>query len=311
MKEHTMLQVFAVDNNGLIRHVDDVKRGLACDCRCPVCNGPVMAKQGEVKGWHFAHVSGSECHAAGETALHLAAKQLLTEEKGLMVPETSVSTHYQLPDGREGEATVTRPEMWIDFIDVRAEVAFEDFKPDIVGYLADSILFVEIAVSHFVDEGKSEKLERVGVPALEIDLSSLAKEEVNWSTLRESLIDSIEYKRWLLALDKNNLEAEARELAINEALSKPLPVTPRSIGKPPEYRFVINARRLYVREYQFGLTVWFQYDEKVKDEVKKIALNLGGTFRPQYKNWLFPPESKSFLMDQLAELSEVKMEVMN
>jgi hypothetical protein len=107
------------------------------------------------------------------------------------------------------------------------------------------------------------------------------------------------------------LELEAREMAMNDALAKPLPAQSKASGKPPEFRFILNGRRLYVREYPFGLTVWFQYDEKVKDQVKEIARGLGGTFRPQYKNWLFPPESKTFLIEQLSGLSGEGMEVMN
>lgn len=311
MKEHTMLQVFALDNNGVIRHVDEVKRGLACECRCPVCHGAVMAKQGEVKGWHFAHVSGTDCQHAGETALHLAAKQLLINECGLMVPETTVTTSYQLPDGREGSAMVNRPEMWLDLLDVKAEVNFGDIKPDIVGYLADAILFVEIAVSHFIDEEKAQKLEQAGVATLEIDLSHVVRDDTDWDGLRNAVLESIDNKKWIIALGQNSLEAEARELAMNEALAKPMPVQNQSSGKPPEYRFVLNGRRLYVREYPFGLTVWFQYDESVKEQVKSIAKSLGGTFRPQYKNWLFPPESKSFLMEQLAKHSQQEMETMH
>jgi competence protein CoiA len=309
MKEHNMLQVFALDNNGVIRHVDEVKRGLACECRCPVCNGPVMAKQGEIKGWHFAHTSGSDCQHAGETALHLAAKQLLMEEHGLMVPEMTISASYQLPDGRQGEASVTRPEMWLDFIDVKSEVNYGSVKPDIIGYLSDTILFIEIAVSHFVDDDKASKLEKAGVATLEVDLSGLIRDDTNWITLREAILESVDQKRWLIELEKNSLELEAREMAMNDALTKPLPAQSKTSGKPPEFRFILNGRRLYVREYPFGLTVWFQYDEEVKDRVKEIAKGLGGNYRPQYKNWLFPPESKPYLMVQLTHLSQETMEV--
>lgn len=311
MKEHTMLQVFALDNNGVVRHIDEVKRGLACDCHCPVCNAQVMAKQGEVKGWHFAHTSGADCQHAGETALHVAAKQLLINERGLMVPETTVTAHYQLPDGREGDSTLTRPEMWLDFVDVKAEVGFDGIKPDIVGYLSDSIMFIEIAVSHFVDEDKTAKLESHGVATLEIDLSSLETDELDWVALRQAILESVDHKRWILELEKNSLELEAREMAMNDALSKQLPVLSKTSGKPPELRFVLNGRRLYVREYPFGLTVWFQYDEKVKEQVKEIAKGLGGSYRPQYKNWLFPPESKTYLIEQLSGLSMDGVEVTN
>lgn len=35
--------------------VTEVSRGAACDCICPCCKVPLIAKHGEAKRWHFAH----------------------------------------------------------------------------------------------------------------------------------------------------------------------------------------------------------------------------------------------------------------
>lgn len=50
----------AVDTGGNIKFVGDVARGAACDCFCPACKSPVVAKQGSVLTWHFAHEAGQE-----------------------------------------------------------------------------------------------------------------------------------------------------------------------------------------------------------------------------------------------------------
>jgi hypothetical protein len=297
-----MLQVFALDNDEVVRHVDEVERGLACGCRCPVCHQPVMAKQGEIKEWHFAHASGADCLNAGETALHMAAKQILLSERGLTVPEVVLSANYKLPDGREGSATVRRSEAWIDMIDVKSEVRFGNFKPDIVGYFSGSIIFIEIAVSHFVDDEKRSKLADASVATLEINLSAIARDEVSWSTLKEAVIDSVENKHWIIELEKSHLQAEALEMAMSDALSKVLVLKPQASMKPVKHGFVIDGRRLNVTEYPFGLVVWFQFDEKVKNEVKKLAHNLGGRYSPQHRNWLFRTDSKPYLIDALSEL---------
>jgi hypothetical protein len=122
------------------------------------------------------------------------------------------------------------------------------------------------------------------------------------------LFESTERKFWLEELGKNSLELEVKEMAMNNALSQNFPTKQKA--NPPKYRFEIKGKRLYVTEYPFGLAVWFQYDEIIKDQVKTIAKSLGGSYRPQYKSWLFPLESKTFLMDELSEMADNPMEVM-
>jgi hypothetical protein len=97
METRSLLQCFAVDKNGRVRAVEEVARGLACDCVCPTCGEAVVAKQGEIRGWHFAHVSGAECVGAAESALHQAAKQTLVDARGMHVPESHLSHTDQLP----------------------------------------------------------------------------------------------------------------------------------------------------------------------------------------------------------------------
>lgn len=74
MNHNSLLQSFAVNKDGLTVSVDEVSRGLACECFCPACNEAVIARQGSIRSWHFAHTSGFECSEAAETALHKAAK---------------------------------------------------------------------------------------------------------------------------------------------------------------------------------------------------------------------------------------------
>lgn len=56
-----MSQLFAaLDAQGQIRFVGDVARGAACDCFCPACRIPLVARLGAINAWHFAHVAGQE-----------------------------------------------------------------------------------------------------------------------------------------------------------------------------------------------------------------------------------------------------------
>ena len=42
-------------SDGRLLHIDDVPSGLACDCICPGCSRPLVAKKGRLQAHHFAH----------------------------------------------------------------------------------------------------------------------------------------------------------------------------------------------------------------------------------------------------------------
>lgn len=87
----------AVDLSGQIRFVGDVPRGAACGCFCPTCRSPLLAKQGDVNSWHFAHEAGQErpeCLVGSINLLRsLAIERLAAMPGGLVLPpgKTSVS----------------------------------------------------------------------------------------------------------------------------------------------------------------------------------------------------------------------------
>lgn len=67
---------YALNSLGNIVYVDDVAKGLDCDCICPCCKEKLIAKNGGTKKiHHFAHASGVECDGAYESMLHLLAKE--------------------------------------------------------------------------------------------------------------------------------------------------------------------------------------------------------------------------------------------
>lgn len=74
--------------------VDEVQQGLACNCICPSCQTPLVAKKGEVKAWHFAHATradegetSSDCDFSWAVSVRLMMRQLLREGLALELPE--------------------------------------------------------------------------------------------------------------------------------------------------------------------------------------------------------------------------------
>lgn len=306
MENQSLQQLFAVDKEGRIRSVEEVARGLACECTCPSCGASVIARQGAIREWHFAHVAESDCEGGMETALHLAAKQLLLESGGLTIPEIRVLQEVQLPDGRVGRGEAYRPERWVDFLTVEAEKTVGAIRPDIVAVVGHEMLFVEIAVTHFVDEEKRSIIASYEVPTIEIDLASYQGNHWTWELLGDYVIENTLIKRWVHILDQRNLADEAHQAAMQAALIQPVPITETPAVKPSSAirtRFWIKERMVDTIERPFGIAVWSPYDPDLNALIKSIVRILGGRWQPRFKNWLLPLEAKAWLFEELAKHS--------
>lgn len=306
MENQSLLQSFAMDKEGRIRSVEEVARGLACECVCPSCGDSVIARQGDIREWHFAHAAESDCEGGTETALHLAAKQLLLESGGLSVPEIRTQREVRLPDGRVGKGEAHRPERWIDFQSVEAEKTVGTIRPDIVAVTGHTMLFIEVAVTHFVDEEKRAVLASYEVPTIEINLASFQGEHWSWERLEEFVIENTQLKRWVHILDQRTLQEEAQQAAMQAALCQPIPVAEPAVAMPPtavRTRFWIKDRMVDTIERPFGIAVWSPYDPELNVLIKSIVRFFGGRWQPRFKNWLVPLEAKAWLFEELTKHS--------
>lgn len=109
---------------------------------------------------HFAHTPGSNCALDYETALHLAAKQLIEERGELYFPALTASItptdamYRKHPVSRELALARLRP-----LSDVAMEQSLGTVRPDLTVITQDlGKIIVEVAVTHFVDELKLTKL---------------------------------------------------------------------------------------------------------------------------------------------------------
>lgn len=44
-------------DTGEMNHISEVENGLKSNCVCPYCKARLIANQGEIQTWHFAHES--------------------------------------------------------------------------------------------------------------------------------------------------------------------------------------------------------------------------------------------------------------
>jgi hypothetical protein len=198
---------------GQLFHIADVANGLACACRCPSCGARLVARnQGKQKVAHFAHYQAPDCPYGLQTALHLAAKEVFLTHRTFCLP--GVTGHFDfteefwasfafdasfyeacVPGTIEVPDTYAFPARYVEVEQVTLECKTGDIVPDIVLQTAAGPLLVEIAVTHFVDEQKRAKLQRLGIPTIEIDLSKEAR-DLDVLTLTELLIHQTTHKSW-------------------------------------------------------------------------------------------------------------------
>ena len=76
--------------------VADVLRGRAADCVCLSCGRPVVARQGDIRAWHFAHEfiesTADLCKYSVEESVREAILWLLPKLDRLRVPAASDRT---------------------------------------------------------------------------------------------------------------------------------------------------------------------------------------------------------------------------
>ncbi len=161
--------VYGETADGKLVHIRTVERGLKCGCVCPDCKRPLVAKTKADKVTpHFAH-HGPACGGGPETALHKLAKQIIAEKLVLVVPERVASYG--------GERRVLSAAKEIKLTSARVEYTDpKQIVPDLYVTVQGRELFVEIAVTHPCGEEKIQRLHALGIAALEIDLSKVARD---------------------------------------------------------------------------------------------------------------------------------------
>lgn len=173
-----------------ITSIADVESGLKCGCVCPACGETLVAKKGSKVTHHFAHHAGTNCEYGYQTSLHLAAKDILSKAQRMVIPRVS----FTFPGTNKSEIISNETEICIDHIEL--EKRFDDIIPDIVVYSGKKYFFVEIFVTHQVDEKKLDKLKKANISTIEIDLSNVNR-MISPEELKDVLLQSNNDKKWI------------------------------------------------------------------------------------------------------------------
>ncbi len=196
--------------------VSDVDRGRKCDCICPSCKTPLIARQGEVNEWHFAHVSKgvsddtkNECEYSFWVSVALMSKQVMANASSIMLPSLTMYTI----EGAEVKVT-EQQEVSID--DVEIEQKIHQFSADAILSVGDYIIAILFSAPHRPLDCITEELianDKIGV--LEVSLF----EAYHWlfksnnqgkytQSLKQNILSNSDCKRWLFHPRKSAVEKQ-------------------------------------------------------------------------------------------------------
>ncbi len=197
---------------------DQVARGQACECTCVTCEALLIARQGAIREWHFAHGSDTNCDHAAEAAIHRMAKQLIVDRGEIFVPAREMTrTIYGKNRVWEESLTVSLQSSGLHPIAEPVSeksiglpgVVGESFRPDVIGELDGFPIAIEIRNTHAVDDNKFAWLKKHRYSLLEIDVADIADlppAELQLA-LEARLFEDAEHSFWLT--HAKDLDSEA------------------------------------------------------------------------------------------------------
>lgn len=177
--------------DGDIVSINDVESGLDCRCICPACGNKLVAKKGMKVAYHFSHHHETNCEYGYESSLHLAAKDILSRAKIIVLP--TVTLHFPESDK---EDIVIRKAQSITIDRVELEQRNDNIVPDVVIYSGGKRLFIEVFVTHRIDDEKLAKLKKNDISTIEIDLSK-RRNTISAEELSDILLTDTPEKKWV------------------------------------------------------------------------------------------------------------------
>lgn len=169
--------------DGVLLHIAEVESGLACQCVCAACGERLVARKGRKRRHHFAHYVHTGCDGGSETVLHRLAKEIFLSLTHVVVPPYDFKRVKHFRYGRSvSHAERLAAGGIVPIESVRLEAPYPGVRPDIEIESHGKRLFIEIEVSHSVNQLKRRRLRAIDVPTIAIIL-----DEVDAMLSREAL----------------------------------------------------------------------------------------------------------------------------
>lgn len=177
--------------NGILVSIDEVERGLKCNCTCPDCHQPLIARMGEKRVAHFAHQGKTNCKGGLETIVHKICKEIIAENLVFTTPRFFYERELI-------------PKKVVIVEEVLLEKRLDNIVPDIIIKTENRSLLIEIVVTHDVDIEKENKIRALNLAAIRINARDLVQNlfdkgdfKMEDPEFREELINGTQYKSWI------------------------------------------------------------------------------------------------------------------
>ena len=194
--------------------IAEVQRGKKCNCVCPSCATPLVARQADVNEWHFAHDSKKvyeqtkkECDYSFFVSVRMMARQVIAQEFTLKLPSysdtlTQVSTNTGRASSLEFKVT---NECEIKLTNIKTESNYQGVAVDFIGNIGQYQLVIYL--THQGRGVPAELLENIndncGLVELSLNdigqlfASARQRKEKFKSLLLNYLSDNLHSKTWL------------------------------------------------------------------------------------------------------------------
>ena len=189
-----------------ISEIDEDTNGKRCNCICPACKGELEAKLGKGRhAPHFSHVN-SECDPlhAQQTGLHLLAKEIIAQNNRIALPAWDISRREVIPKNAHSDISSkvvielpSWPSREYNYQSVELEKPIGKIIADAEIMLQGHPCIVEIAVTHFVDECKTQKVTVLDRAMFEIDLSDLIEKDATREEITKAVLYKSENRKWI------------------------------------------------------------------------------------------------------------------
>jgi len=287
----------AVNEQKQIVNVKQVERGLACMCFCFECGEPVVARKGEKNEHHFAHLNNKEsCTIHPESILHKFAKQVIMEERYLTLPS--------LPDEEDSEDKVWQFDQLIE------EQSVGSIRPDIVATVDGEMMFIEVAVTSFIDTDKSDFIKQLGIKTVEIDLREIITQgiELPSEEARDHILGCVHNKQWIFPELKPLIAPVAPTPLAEPVYNCQSSTDENSNGSFDKgytiYRFTIKHAWVDVRVFNSGMVSikCVTYNHDVIEILKQWRNEGGGQYNQKYKSWNYFKPFSDTVFQRLQEM---------
>lgn len=97
-------------------------------------------------------------------------KEIIAEERRIFIPQFDLKIERTTSYGEKVSRAVCLPGQLVRLDSVLLEHTINPIRPDVVAMSGDKRIFIEVIVTHGVDDSKRGHIRRIGASAIAIDL---------------------------------------------------------------------------------------------------------------------------------------------